>query len=124
MRILVTGVTGFAGSHLADALLAQGNHRVIGAARKAQWPESCSHLAAQVELHECDLCARESVERMVRTVQPERIYHLAGYPHVGRSFKEPDAAWQGNLTATRNLYDAVASWGGQPRILFVGSGLV
>ncbi|HEY7330336.1 MAG TPA: GDP-mannose 4,6-dehydratase, partial [Gemmataceae bacterium] len=51
-------------------------------------------------------------------------YHLAGYPHVGRSFKEPDAAWLGNLTATRSLYEAVIRCGGRPRILFVGSGLV
>jgi GDP-4-dehydro-6-deoxy-D-mannose reductase len=57
-------------------------------------------------------------------VQPEQIYHLAGYPHVGRSFQEPEAAWEGNLTATRSLYEAVIRWGGRPRILFVGSGLV
>jgi len=124
MRVLVTGVMGFAGSHLAEALLAQGNHHVIGLVRRVEWPDSCRHLAAQVELHQCDLGARERLEQIVRAVQPERIYHLAGYPHVGRSFQEADAAWQGNLTATRNLYDAVASWGGRPRILFVGSGLV
>ncbi|HLW64032.1 MAG TPA: GDP-mannose 4,6-dehydratase, partial [Gemmataceae bacterium] len=51
-------------------------------------------------------------------------FHLAGYAHAGRSFAEPDAAWQGNLQATRNLYDAVARWGGRPRILYVSSGLV
>jgi GDP-4-dehydro-6-deoxy-D-mannose reductase len=124
MRILVTGVMGFAGSHLAEALLAQKNHRVIGIARRTQWPEACRHLAAKVELHECDLCVSELVEQILRAVEPERIYHLAGYPHVGRSFQEAEAAWQGNLTATRNLYDAVARWGGRPRILFVGSGLV
>jgi GDP-4-dehydro-6-deoxy-D-mannose reductase len=37
---------------------------------------------------------------------------------------EPDATWDGNLTATRSLYEAVLRWGGRPRILFVGSGLV
>jgi GDP-4-dehydro-6-deoxy-D-mannose reductase len=124
MRILVTGVTGFAGSHLAEALLAQGGHRVIGVARQGTWPEACCHLAAQVELYACDLCAGEALEQILRAVQPERIYHLAGYPHAGRSFQEADAAWQGNLTATRSLYDAVVRWGGRPRILFVGSGLV
>jgi GDP-4-dehydro-6-deoxy-D-mannose reductase len=124
MRILVSGVMGFAGSHLADALLEQGRHQVIGLARRSQWPDSCPHLAAQVELHACDLCARDQVEQILRTVEPEQIYHLAGYPHVGRSFKEPDAAWLGNLTATRSLYEAVIHWGGRPRILFVGSGLV
>jgi len=124
MRILVTGVTGFAGGHLAEALLAQREHRVVGVARRPVWPDAWSHLAGRVELHECDVCAREPLEKILRAVQPERIYHLAGYPHVGRSFQEPEAAWQGNLTATRTLYDAVLRWGGRPRILFVGSGLV
>jgi GDP-4-dehydro-6-deoxy-D-mannose reductase len=124
MRILVTGVTGFAGGHLAEALLAHGEHRVVGVARRAVWPAPWGQLAGRVELHECDVCAREVLEKILHAVQPERVYHLAGYPHVGRSFQEPEAAWQGNLTATRTLYDAVSRWGGRPRILFVGSGLV
>lgn len=124
MRILVTGVTGFAGGHLAETLLADGNHRVVGVARRAVWPDAWAHLAERVELHPCDISVRDDLEKIVREVQPERIYHLAGYAHVGRSFQEPDAAWQGNLSATRSLYDAVTHWGGRPRILFVGSGMV
>jgi len=124
MRILVTGAMGFAAGHLVEALLAQGGHRIIGVARGSVWPDVWGHLATQVELHECDLCACETLEQVLREAQPEQIYHLAGYPHVGRSFQEPEAAWQGNLAATRSLYYAVMRWGGRPRILFVGSGLV
>jgi GDP-4-dehydro-6-deoxy-D-mannose reductase len=124
MRILVTGATGFAGGHLVEALLSQGNERIVGVARHAVWPDVWNHLAGRVELRPCDVGERETLEAILRDVQPERIYHLAGYPHVGRSFQEPEAAWQGNLTATRSLYDAIAHWGGRPRILFVGSGLV
>jgi GDP-4-dehydro-6-deoxy-D-mannose reductase len=123
-RILVTGVTGFAGGHLAEALLAQGGNAIVGVARRAVWPDTWTHLADRVELRACDVAAGSTLETIVRDVRPEQIYHLAGYPHVGRSFQEPDAAWQGNLTATRSLYDAVTRWGGRPRILFVGSGLV
>jgi GDP-4-dehydro-6-deoxy-D-mannose reductase len=124
MRILVTGITGFAGGHLAEALLAQGSHCVVGIARRPLWTDPWSHLAEQVELHEADVCIRDSLEKIVRLVQPQCIIHLAGYSHVGRSFQEPDKAWLGNLKATRSLYDAVASWGGKPRIVYVGSGLV
>src|SRR5262249_41671411 len=46
------------------------------------------------------------------------------YAQVGRSFHETDAAWAGNLDATRNLLEAVQAWGGSPRIVLVGSGLV
>jgi GDP-4-dehydro-6-deoxy-D-mannose reductase len=124
MRILVTGITGFAGGHLAERLLAEADQRVVGVARRAVWPEVWRHLAGRVELRQGDVGDTTTMEALLHEVQPEQIYHLAGYPHVGRSFQEAEAAWQGNLTVTRGLYDAVVRWGGRPRILFVGSGLV
>jgi GDP-4-dehydro-6-deoxy-D-mannose reductase len=124
MRILVTGVTGFVGGHLAEALLADGGAEVRGLARGPHWPPELQHLAGRVELHAVDLTDRMSVEAILRAVRPEQIYHLAGYAHAGQSFREPDAAWAGNLSATRALYDAVAAWGGGPRVLAVTSGLV
>jgi GDP-4-dehydro-6-deoxy-D-mannose reductase len=125
MRILLTGATGFAGGHLAEALVAHGGGvELFALSRRAEWPEDLRHLAARVNLVACDLCDGRAVDEVLRRAQPEQIYHLAGYAHVGQSFGEPDAAWAGNLTATRSLYEGVARWGGRPRILFVGSGSV
>jgi GDP-4-dehydro-6-deoxy-D-mannose reductase len=123
MRNLVTGVTGFAGGHLAEALRAR-DEAVVGISRRAVWPAEWRHLAAEVELRACDVSDTAAVEALLRELEPERICHLAGYANNGRSWKEPDAAWAGNLGATRALYEAVARWGGRPRILFVGSGLI
>jgi GDP-4-dehydro-6-deoxy-D-mannose reductase len=120
---LVTGVTGFAGGHLAEALLARGEV-VVGLARRGDWPAMWAHLAGRAELRACDLCDGAALEALLRELRPARIFHLAGYAAVGTSFREPEAAWAGNLTATRRLYEAVANWGGRPRVLFVGSGLV
>src|SRR5262249_1648482 len=75
-------------------------------------------------LRSADLGDRALLVKVVEEVRPEQIYHLAGYPHVGKSMQQPEAAWSGNLTATRNLYEAVVAWGGKPRILSVGSGLI
>jgi GDP-4-dehydro-6-deoxy-D-mannose reductase len=124
MRILVTGVTGFAGGHLAQALLASGRIDVYGVSRHAEWPAHWKELADRVRLRGCDLCSATSVETVLREVNPQQIYQLAGYANTAQSFAEPDAAWAGNLTSTRTLYDAILRWGGRPRILFVGSGLV
>src|SRR3954447_20681343 len=124
MRIIVTGITGFAGVHLAEALLAEGGAEVVGVSRRGTWPAPWQHLAGRVALRACDLCDRAAVEALLREVSPEQVYHLAEYAHVGQSFREPDAAWAGNLTATRSLLEAVVSWGGRPRILYVGSGQV
>src|SRR5262245_1280749 len=90
-RSLVTGVTGFAGSFLAEALLARGE-AVSGLARGGAWPAGCEQLAGRVELHPCDLCDAGAVEAVLRRTRPTCVYHLAGYAHVGPSFLAPEEA--------------------------------
>src|SRR5260370_18746376 len=101
MRILVTGITGFAGGHLAEAVVARGGAEVQGLSRRGDWPAESRHLAGRVVLHGCDLADRDRLPAVLGEVRPERVYHLAGYAHVGQSLREPEAAWSGNLTATR-----------------------
>src|SRR5437879_676012 len=120
MRILVTGVTGFAGGYLAEALLAGPGVEIHGISRRARWPKEWSHLQGQTQLWNCDLCDSAAVRERIEEIRPDRIYHLAGYAQPGRSFQDADAAWASNLTATRRLYEAIVQWGGQPRILYVG----
>lgn len=124
MRVLITGITGFAGGHLTEALLAEGSAEVFGVSRRAVWPDEWRDLAGRVQLRNCDLSDATSTSAVVREVQPDQVYHLAGYANAGRSLQEPEAAWAGNLTATLTLYDAIRRWGGRPRILYVGSGLI
>jgi GDP-4-dehydro-6-deoxy-D-mannose reductase len=124
MRILLTGVSGFAGGHLAEALLELGGAELFGTSRRGQWPPELWHLAERVALRSCDLCDGAALEAILREVRPEQIYHLAGYSDAGRSFREAEDAWAGNLTGTRCLYEAILRWGGRPRILCVGSGIV
>jgi len=124
MRILVTGATGFVGGHLTDLLLATGGADIHGVARRAAWAPELAHLASHVPLHATDLTDRAIVESVLGDVKPEQIYHLAGYAKSGPSVREPDAAWTGNLAATRALFDAVVAWGGSPRIVAVTSGMI
>jgi len=124
MRVLLTGATGFAGSWLAQTLLAQGGLEVFGLSRSGSWPVGLDANLHAVRLLPCDLNDRVAVEALLRQIEPQQIYHLAGYAEVGRSFHDADSAWRGNLEATRSLYEAVARWGGKPRILAVGSGLI
>jgi GDP-4-dehydro-6-deoxy-D-mannose reductase len=124
MRILVTGVTGFVGGHLAEALLAEGGAEVHGLARRAAWPAPLAHLAGSVRLHAADLADGAAAKAVLCDVRPEQVYHLAGFADPGASFRDPDAAWAGNLAATRTLYGAISRWGGAPRVLYVSSGQV
>jgi GDP-4-dehydro-6-deoxy-D-mannose reductase len=118
MRVLVTGITGFAGSHLADVLSQEPAIELFGTSRSSRSTTAGQHVKP------CDLTNPAAVEELIRETRPEQIYHLAGYAHAGESLRDPKAAWAGNLTATLNLYDAVQRWGGKTRILFVGSGLI
>lgn len=124
MRILVTGATGFVCGHLTELLLATGGAEVHGVARRAAWPAELAHLSDRVRLHAIDLTDQSRIEPVLHDVRPEQIYHLAGYAHTGQSFREPDAAWAGNVGATRALFDAVAAWGGSPRVVAVTSGMI
>jgi GDP-4-dehydro-6-deoxy-D-mannose reductase len=122
-RSLVTGATGFVGCWLTQALVDRGD-AVVGVNRRACWPAAWRHLAGRAELRVADLLDGEAVEAVCRDFRPTHVYHLAGFAAVGASFRDPEAAWAGNLTATRRLCEAVARWGGRPRVLFVGSGMV
>lgn len=117
MRLLVTGATGFVGRHLVDLLIAEGSHRLAGLARSgAATPD--------IPLHLLDLTTTDAVASVLRDLQPEGIFHLAGYANTSLSFREPAETWRQNLEATLSLYRAVEAWGGRPRILFVSSGAV
>jgi GDP-4-dehydro-6-deoxy-D-mannose reductase len=124
MRILVTGITGFAGSHLAQTLLDQPGIILHGIGREKRWPADLPELRDRIHFHPCNLLDRDHLTEVVRHVEPEQVYHLAGYADAGRSLHEPEQAWQGNVEATHNLYRAILAWGGQPRILYIGTGLV
>lgn len=124
MRILITGKSGFVGGHLADALAAWRPVELHGFGRGAGQIANPLPNSVAIQTHSADLLNRDQVSRLLAGIQPNWIAHLAGYAHAGRSFQEPDAAWTGNLEATRSLYEAIRMWGGSPRILFVSTGLV
>ncbi|MBN9520363.1 GDP-mannose 4,6-dehydratase [bacterium] len=123
MKILITGITGFVGGHLAERLSGLG-HALAGVGRSAAWPARLRHLAGTAELHEADLLDGPRVEAVLKQVRPDWLFHLAGYANTGGSFREPGACWRDNLDATRSLYDAVARSGVRPRVLYVSTGLV
>ncbi|GIW80183.1 MAG: GDP-mannose 4,6-dehydratase [Gemmatales bacterium] len=122
MRVLITGVTGFAGLHLLEAL-ADSDAEIFGISRRPQFvaPEP---LRNRLAYFSCDLVDQSGVERLLRQIQPQQIYHLAGYASPGESLRHPRAAWRGNLEATLSLYEAVVAWGETPRLLYVSSGLI
>ncbi len=121
MRVVVTGITGFVGSHLAELLLAQGGIEVHGLVRWRSKLDNVHLLLSQLKLHECDLRDAVSVRTMIEQIRPERIFHLAAQSFVPTSWKAPTETLTTNIIGQVNLLEAVRTSGVQCGIQIAGS---
>lgn len=121
MRALITGITGFAGGHLAQILLDRGD-RVFGVDRRAgQAPE---HLKRHVELFTADLQDSTLVTDLLHNVRPEAIYHLAGQAFVPTSWADPWRTMENNIRPQLNLLQTMVEQKSKARLLIVASNQV
>ena len=88
MRLLITGITGFVGSHMAEYALAQGA-AVSGSVRWRSRTENIEHLRGKIQLIECDLRDSASVRRLLAASAPTHIIHLAAQSYVAASWHTP-----------------------------------
>ncbi len=124
MRVLVTGVSGFVGGHLAEHLVARGDV-VAGLSASGKWPEALAHLNRDVRNDRIDLAdvAESDLADLIAKKQPEAIYHLAAQANPQASVSDPRGTWALNLGGTLNLLEAVKISGRKPRVVIVGSGV-
>ncbi len=143
MRVLITGITGFAGSHLAEYLLERPDVEIFGIYRRRSRMENLDDLRdrlqmiepgvasieaiakafkpGKINLVDCDLLDAFSVNKLVGAVRPERIFHLAAQSHVPTSWNAPAATLEANVLGQLNLLEAVRSAGIDPLIQIAGS---
>jgi len=107
MRVLVTGITGFAGSHLVDYLLTLPGVEVIGIQRWRSRTENIEHFLDRVRMFECDLRDASSVRDVLEEVKPERIFHLAAQSFVPTSWTAPTESLTTNILGQLNIFEAV-----------------
>jgi GDP-mannose 4,6-dehydratase len=102
--VLVTGITGFVGSHLAETLLSKG-HDVAGLVRPCASRDLRpiqDHLD-DLTLLTCDLTSYASTTNAIRSVDPEIVFHLAALSPVRYSFEHPFQYQETNLVGTINV---------------------
>ncbi len=117
MRVLITGVTGMVGSHLADHILADHPEvEIHGLLRWRSPRDNIRHIAHRLHLHEGDLRDLSSMIGLLRAVEPERIFHLAAQSYVPVSFSTPADTLTTNVIGTTNLLEAVRVCGQDPLI--------
>ncbi|MEM8962178.1 MAG: GDP-mannose 4,6-dehydratase [Acidobacteriota bacterium] len=113
MRVLITGITGFVGRHLARHLLAIG-HEVTGLAEIDGEVDGARVVCA-------DITDRRALDTVLTELRPEAIVHLAGLAHVGASFGDPGAYLEVNFQGTANLVTSATRLEPRPRLLFASS---
>ena len=116
MKVLVTGVTGFAGSHLVDYLLTMPRVKVAGILRWRSRTENIEHFRDKIELVECDLRDASSVRDVIDHLRPDRIFHLAAQSFVPTSWTAPSESLTTNILGQLNLFEAVKKLGIRPGI--------
>lgn len=120
MRVLITGITGFVGSHLAEYALGRGAE-VVGSVRTRSRLEHIEDVRSRVRLVESDLRDATSARTLVAEARPEWIFHLAAQSFVQASFNAPAESFATNILCQVNVLEAVRAERLSPRFLVVGS---
>ena len=117
MRVLITGITGMVGSHLAEYILsAFPGVEVHGLVRWRSPLDNIRDVQPALTLHYAELRDLNSLIALFRKIKPDRIFHLAAQSYVTTSFDAPADTLQTNTIGTLNLLDAVRISGIDPRI--------
>ena len=104
MRILITGITGFAGSHLAESALGRNEVEVYGTLRNRSRLENIEHLLPRLHLVECDIRDPFAVQSVIRDVTPDRVFHLAAQSFV------PTRGWRRRRPSRQTSWANSTCW--------------
>ena len=120
MRALITGISGFVGSHLAEYLLEHTDWEVCGTVYGL--PDNIAHIRDRLVLYPAELSRLEVVRFIIEDSRPDYIFHLAAQPIPALSRRDPWFTLENNIRAQLNVLEVLAHSGPkQARVLVVGS---
>tara|TARA_B100000315_G_C14501157_1_gene552369 strand:+ start:101 stop:1030 length:930 start_codon:yes stop_codon:yes gene_type:complete len=112
---LITGIKGFVGQYLADYLLKKGDE-IYGLDINFKNFNILNSLES-VNIMECNVTNANKIDSIIRSVKPERIYHLAAQPYPTVSWDKPRETFEINVTGTINIFESVKKNNLNSRIL-------
>jgi len=118
MKVLITGISGFAGKHLAKLLVSK-NIDVFGIGTQKDV------IIPHAKYFQCDILDLNKLTNIIKSICPDQIYHLAGFSSVGKSYKYEHTCKIVNTIGTKNLFDSIVNNKEyNPKILIVSSAIV
>jgi GDP-4-dehydro-6-deoxy-D-mannose reductase len=118
-KILITGASGFVGSHLADALLEKGEDEIVGIYYSDQGLENLKD--KKIELEKVDLKNSEEVSSLIKKFKPDILYHLAAFTSAAESFSSPNETVTNNINCQLNILEEIRKNNLETRILITSS---
>ncbi|MFF2484541.1 GDP-mannose 4,6-dehydratase [Paenibacillus sp. NPDC058071] len=120
MRALITGISGFVGSHLAEYMLSR-KIEVAGTVRSGSPLQHIEHVQPDIRLYECDLTDAPAVEQTISAAQPDLIFHLAAQSFVPASWSAPMETIHNNVAGQIHLLEAIRKQGLACKVLIACS---
>jgi GDP-4-dehydro-6-deoxy-D-mannose reductase len=123
-KILITGITGFVGSHMADYILANHPNCQIFASKRYHLSrlDKIEHVYEKIRWIDCDITDPIATEKMIRIVKPDKIFHFAAESFVSPSWDHPHRYMSVNYNGTLNILEAMKRIKSRAKILIPGSG--
>ena len=123
MNILITGGTGFVGSHMIDYILQNQIDVKIYATKR--WMEDTKNLDhvddERFQFIDCDLIDGMSVQRAIEISKPNKVFHFAAQSFPEVSFKIPVITLQTNVIGTTHLFESIKDSRYNPTIVSISS---
>ena len=105
MKVLITGITGFVGSHLAEYLLSK-DVEVWGTKRWRSKLDNIATIVNDLNLIDCDIKDSSSVDYIIKQIKPDKIFHLAAQSYVPTSWNAPAETLSTNIMGQLNILEA------------------
>lgn len=106
-KVLITGITGFAGSYLSEFLVAKKQFSITGTYLFEESIKNISHIQEKVDLVKLDLNHKEKVEEFIKTLRPDIIFHLAALASPGDSLLHPMDTITNNIASQLHILEAL-----------------
>lgn len=118
-KAYITGISGFAGSFLAEYLLEKGYQ--VGGSYISENVQNLDAIKKDLSLDRVNLLEYDQIEKSLQKFSPDIIFHLAALTSPAESFKEPSRVFTNNISAQINLFESVRNSNISPRILITSS---